>query len=330
MAIFLFFGADAYSRQEKINFWKREFDKKYGGDLNINIFEGARTSANEIFGAATSMPFLSEKRLTIVKDFLSADFDKNDDSENDEKRLMAELLPKIPDFCTLVFSESETPDKRGVLYKKLAKTAQLTEFPLMVGTKLLSWIENKVQKKGGTIERDAIEYLAALTNGDLFLIENEIAKLAGYAKNRPITKADIELLTNTSLTTSIFKLTDGISQKNKKHSIKTLHDLIDSGEELFGILHMIMRQFRIITQIKDCADQGMRQGEITSKLKLHPFVVSNTINQVHNFSLDQLKKAFELLVDMDFRLKSGGIKVLAGDNREFVLALDLLIIKLCE
>lgn len=323
MAVFLFFGTDAYSRLEKIKFWQREFDKKYGGDLNINIFEGARASANEIFGAATSMPFMSEKRLTVVKDFLN-------EAPDEEKHLMVDMLERIPDFCTLVFSESENPDKRSVLYKKLAKIAQLTEFLPMVGTKLLNWIEKIVQKKGGSIERNAVNYLAELANGDLFRIENEIAKLVGFAQNRAITKADIELLTNTQLATSIFKLTDGISQKNKRHSIKTLHDLIDSGEELFGILHMIMRQFRIITQIKDVSEQGMRQGEIASKLKLKPFVVSNTINQVQNFSNDQLKKAFELLVDMDYKLKSGGIKVLAGDNREFVLALDLLIIKLCE
>jgi hypothetical protein len=45
--------------------------------------------------------------------------------------------------------------------------------------------------------------------------------------------------------------------------------------------------------------------------------------------MDQLRRAYELLIDMDTKLKSGGIKVLAGDNREFVLALDRLVVQLC-
>ena len=38
--IFLFFGDDVYSHREKIAFWRSEFEKRHGGDMNIEILAG--------------------------------------------------------------------------------------------------------------------------------------------------------------------------------------------------------------------------------------------------------------------------------------------------
>ncbi|MBI4994323.1 DNA polymerase III subunit delta [Candidatus Peregrinibacteria bacterium] len=323
MAIFLFHGEDTWSQKEKLKFWRAEFEKKHGGDINISILDGKKISAQEIFQTCLSMPFLGEKRLVIVTDFLNK-------ADEQEKAKMAELIEKIPDFCVLVFSETEEIDRRISLFKRMQKFGKVMEFSPFSGSKLLSWIEKTAERLGGKIEKEAVIYLAEFAAGDLYRLENEIAKLVGYAGDRPITKSDIDLLVNTQLSTSIFKLTDGIGQKNKKLSLNTLHQLIETGEELHMILHMIMRQFRIITSVKDLADQGLSRYAITERLHEHPFVISNTMSQARNFSLGQLKLAYELLIDMDTRLKSGGIKVLAGDNREFVLALDRLVLDLCK
>ncbi|MBI5413663.1 DNA polymerase III subunit delta [Candidatus Peregrinibacteria bacterium] len=328
MAVFLFYGEDTYSQKEKLKFWQAEFEKKYGGNMNVTVFDGRYAAANEIFQACSSMPFLSDKRFTIVKDFLAKRFGEEEEP-SEEKAIMADLIEKIPDFCILVFSESVSPDRRISLYKKIKKIGKLMEFSAMGGSKLLGWIQKIVEKKGGTIEKDALIFLSEFVTADLYKTENEIAKFVGYAKDRAINKDDIILLMDTQLTTNIFKLTDGIGQKNRKVALDTLHNLIDNGEELHGILYMIMRQFRIITMIKDLVEQRFSRDQITIKLKLHPFVVSNTISQVRNFSMEQLKRAYKLLIKIDTKLKSGGIKVLAGDNREFVLAMDRLVLDLC-
>ncbi len=322
MAIFLFFGDDTLSHREKLVFWQTEFEKKYGGEMNVSAFEGKHVSANEIFQACSAMPFLAEKRFTIVKQFLS-------EGRDEEKTAMAELLEKIPDFSILIFSETGPVDRRIGLYKKIQKIGKLMEFPALTGSKLLGWIQKQVESHGGTIEKDAVIFLSELVSTDLYRLKNEIAKLVGYAGTRPITKRDIELLVDAQLTTSIFRLTDGIGQKNRRLAIETLHQLMESGEDLHRILFMIMRQFRIITGVKDLSEQGLSRDAMVAKLKEHPFVIANTVSQARNFTLDQLKRAYELLIDIDTKIKSGGIKILAGDNREFVLALDRLVLNLC-
>lgn len=324
MAVFLFHGADTYSQREKLNFWQAEFQKKYGGDMNISIIPGKGAAANQIFQNCSAMPFLSEKRLVIVKNFFA-------DGTAEELSEMAERVENVPDFCVLVFSETtDSVDKRISLYKKIHKIGKIVEFAPTAGSKLLGWIEKQIETRGGKIEKDAVIYLAELVSGDLYRMENEVSKLVSYAGERPITKADIGLLVDTQLDTSIFRLTDGIGQKNKKLALGTLHQLIESGEELHGIFYMIMRQFRIITGVKDLVSQGLSRDAIVAKLHEHPFVVSNTMAQSRNFSIDQLKRAYELLIEIDIKLKSGGIKVLVGDNREFMLALDKLVLDLCK
>lgn len=323
MAVFLFFGEDTYSHREKLDFWRREFEKKYGGDTNTIILSAENLTANEIFQACSAMPFLAEKRFAVVKNFLSG-------GDAEEKKKMAEYLERIPEFCILIFSETENVDRRLSLFKKIQKHGELVEFRVIAGSKLLGWIEKRIAASGGKIEKEALIFLSELVAGDLYRLENEIAKLIGYAGTRPITKRDTELLVNTQLSTSVFRLTDGMGQKNKKVSLATLHQLIETGEPLHHILYMIMRQFRIITCVKDLTNQGMNQYEITAKLKEHPFVISNTMSQARNFSLEQLKRAYKLLIRIDTKLKSGGIKVLAGDNREFILALDRLVLDLCK
>lgn len=323
MALFLFFGDDTLSHREKLKFWQTEFEKKYGGEMNVSAFEGKNTDANEIFQATCAMPFLAEKRFTMVKQFLS-------EGRDEEKTAMADLLEKIPDFSILIFSETGEIDRRIGIYKKIQKIGKLMEFPALTGSKLLGWIQKQVEAQGGSIEKDAVIFLSELVSTDLYRLKNEIAKLVGYAGTRPINKRDIELLVNTQLSTSIFRLTDGIGQKNRKLAIETLHQLMDSGEDLHRILFMIMRQFRIITGVKDLSTQGLSRDAMVSKLKEHPFVISNTISQARNFTLEQLKRAYELLIDIDTKIKSGGIKILANDNREFVLALDRLVLNLCN
>lgn len=329
MTVFLFFGNDAYSLNAKVAHWKREFEKKYNGDMNINILpvsgpNAKELKAREIFEVCASMPFLAEKRLTIVKNFIS-------EGAAEEISELARILPQIPDFCVLVFAEQGDVDKRLNIYKYLQKNKAATEFFAPFGSKLLGWIERTVAQKGGTIEKDAQLTLAEVAGGDLYRLENEIAKLVGYTGGkRPIEKRDIELLIESTEMTTIFKLTDAIGQKNKAQALEKLHMLIDSGAELPMIIYMIMRQFRIIASVKDLADNGKSAYAIGAELKEKPLTVSSAMAQTRNYSLEQIKRAYELLINTDYRLKSGGIKVFKGDQRELVLALDRLVLDLCN
>ena len=82
-SIYLFYGEDSYSISKKIRFWTDQFEKKHGGDTNIETIEGSQLKPKEFGTNLQAMPFLAEKRLVIAKDFLST-------AKTDDQKIIAE------------------------------------------------------------------------------------------------------------------------------------------------------------------------------------------------------------------------------------------------
>ena len=70
MPLFLFTGSDSYRIQKKIEYWKKSFSEKHGGETNITILNGEKIELSEIRSAFETLPLFAEKRLIIIQDFL--------------------------------------------------------------------------------------------------------------------------------------------------------------------------------------------------------------------------------------------------------------------
>jgi len=92
------------------------------------------------------------------------------------------------------------------------------------------------------------------------------------------------------------------------------------------IFFMIVRQFRILISLQDLAKRNLPQSEIAKQLKLHPFVVQNSIPQARNFSADELKRAYAQLLEIDTGVKTGKLSYSADNPTEFALALEKFIV----
>jgi len=123
--LFLFFGEDTFSVNEKASFWQSEFCKKHGGDTNLEILEGEKINAGMIESFISSIPFLGEKRLVVVKNYIA-------DGDPDDQKKTSAIIEKLPDFTILVFIETEGVDKRNSLFKKLIVVLNITKKDLMV------------------------------------------------------------------------------------------------------------------------------------------------------------------------------------------------------
>ena len=322
--VHLFFGEDTYSSTQKLNFWREQFEKKYEGDININVLEGKGLESKNLESDIQSAPFLADKRMVIVKDFLAK-------GSKDEQKKVAEILEgEIPDFCILIFIETiKLPDKRASLYKKLNKVGNLMEYKPLMGPELNRWIREEAEKIGFKIDSRMSSYVGEVAGGDLWNLHNELQKLKTYSKTKTLDKDAIDQLVHPNLTTSIFKFTDYIAQRNAKGSLRTLNILIESGEDIMKIIFMIVRHFRILIQVKDLVDRGNPKSEIISKVKEHPYTISTTMQQSPNFSAETLHGLYETLLEIDVGIKTGKIRMLADDKKEIRLALEQFVLNVC-
>jgi DNA polymerase-3 subunit delta len=80
---------------------------------------------------------------------------------------------------------------------------------------------------------------------------------------------------------------------------------------------MFTRQFRLLIQVKELADEGKRPQTISQELKLHNFVVGKLYQQCQGFSLTQLEQIYRHLLDIDVEVKTG--------RNDMTTALNLLV-----
>lgn len=326
--LFFFHGENSYSISKKIKLWTDTFEQKHGGDMNIEIIEGKHLDPKKFSTNLKAMPFLAEKRLVIVKDYLS-------NTKTDDQKIIAEILEEeIPEFCVLVFVENSPPDKRTTLFKFLNKNAKTEEFTPLNPAQLTNWILDETLKRKGKIERFEADFLGQRVGNNLWQLSNEIDKLISAthedSKEPKITKELIESLVTESLSASIFRLTDSIATKNRKESLRIFKTLVDSGEEVMMIFHMLIRGFRILIQVNSLLKEGSDTMSIAKKLKLPPFVATQTAKQTKNFTDEQFKKIYSTFLEIDKSIKTGGIKLTTDDNRELLLEIERFIINTCK
>ena len=99
----------------------------------------------------------------------------------------------------------------------------------------------------------------------------------------------LNVLVKSKIDTDIFKTVDALARGDKKTALKLLHDHLESGEDPFYLLSMYFYQFRNLVKVKPLAEKNMSPAEITSKLKMHPFVARKSLEQAQEFFLGETK-----------------------------------------
>ena len=189
--------------------------------------------------------------------------------------------------------------------KKLAE-----EFKPLTPTQLNNWVEKEIKNQGGKIDKQTVAFLAATVGNDLWQMSNEITKLINYCQDKPITTIDIENLVKAKFDDNIFNLVDALGNNNKKLALKLMSDQFNLEADEMYLLSMLVRQFRILLEIKDLLNERPKitKDLIAKELQIHPFVAQKALWQVKNFTFDKLKQIYQMLLDLDFKLKTSQAK----------------------
>lgn len=311
MIIFLC-GQDSYRSSQKVAEIKTKFIKEVDSTaINIVFLDGAVLKFEEFNHQVKATPFLSRKRLIIVKNLISKT--KSKDILKEVSQILAKEKKSQDQDNIIVFWEIEDSNKKKAkseLWKSLAKEKFSQEFKTLTPLELNAWIISEVKKRQGQIDKQAVPYLAAAVGNDLWQMSNELDKLLNYKKNEIITGADIELLIKANFDDDIFKLIDALSARNMKVALKLISAQLSLGTNELALLSTITRHFRILLLIKDWQKTQSRipEADIAKKLRIHPYVAKKALGQANNFTFDQLKRIYNHLLDIDFKIKTSTAK----------------------
>lgn len=319
--VYLFHGDDELAISETIANLKSKLGDPASVELNLITLDGRSLSIEEFETASKSLPFLAERRLTILNHPLA--YLQN---EAHRKRVLA-LLEELPDKNAVVLAEfrllvSLKERNRGKIHwlekwgQTLGEKFYSKEFTIAKGPQLTGWILSRAKKSGGEFEPAAASLLASLVGEDIRLADQEIVKLLTYVDyDRAVKIDDVERLTEGVQEGAIFNFVDAMGNRDRKKAMEEYHRLLvdQDPQRVFG---MIIRQFRLLLLSREILDNNGRENEITHKLKTHPYVSGKLASQARQFSQAQLEGIYRRLLDIDTELKTG---VMAGD-----LNVDLL------
>ena len=174
-----------------------------------------------------------------------------------------------------------------------------------------------------SIEQSGINLLIDVYENNLWAIKNELDKLISYnkGKSKPIDSKDIQDIVFYESEQSIWQLIDAIGQKDIKSALKILSNQIKQGLSIDYIISMLAYQYRTIFRIKSYIENNKTESlyNVAKSLSIKPFVCQKIIMQEKKYTLQEIKKIYEQLLQIDFLRKTRSINAQA--------LLDLLIIK---
>tara|TARA_B100001146_G_scaffold222293_1_gene234418 strand:- start:1635 stop:2657 length:1023 start_codon:yes stop_codon:yes gene_type:complete len=318
--------------EQKINELKSEIDNGDANSTNINIFDANEVNPDNILNACYSMPFLSSKRLVIIKGLLSI-FESKKSSRgrfNQTKQTsksmkvsewdsLAEEIPKFPDTTLLIFLDPQLSDNNKIL-NKIKPHVKINHFPQPNGNELIKWIKEKASSKNCQIEEKAIVELLRYTESDLRKIDSELEKLALYNPTDTITIKDVETLVIPISNPNLFTSIDAILAGNKKYALNSLIDLMNQGTPAQLIIALLGKQIRTLILIKSLINLGLPNRELIKRIPINSYALQKLTRIQNKISLISLQNMHKVLIDADYKTKT--------TNTQADLIIELVIIEL--
>ncbi|HEX2923281.1 MAG TPA: DNA polymerase III subunit delta, partial [Chloroflexota bacterium] len=145
--------------------------------------------------------------------------------------------------------------------------------------------------------------------------------LATYCQDRAVEIEDVRLLVADARKANVFAMVDALGQRQPEAAVRELRKLLSEGDHPLRIVAMVVRQFRLLIQVKELSEAGASPDEIAQKAGAPYRGVMGLQRQARNFSFTQLERAYRKLLDYDVQVKTGACDPEAA--LEFLMA-DLL------
>jgi len=310
--IILLYGQDSYRLREKLNEIISRYQTAAKG-FSLRQLEAEELSLIELENELKKRSMFKEKKLVIIKNLFSSGL---------AKRLgdLTEAMLKSDDI--FLFWEPGDISAKEPLFALLKKQAKTEEFAPLGEIGLRNWIKKEFSRYGVKISETAIIKLIAFVGNDLWRCANEIKKLVSHQQGGTVEAKEVELLVKPLIETKIFATIDAIAVKDKRRAFRLIAEHLEAGESPLYLLAMINFQFRNLLVIKDLLEKRQPYYSLAKLTGLHPFVIKKSSLQAEKFSLDELKKIYQKIFQVDNDIKRGRIEPQA--------ALDFLVAEICS
>lgn len=309
----LLYGSENYLIDSSVEYVKQKYlDNGY---VDMNYMEFDKIDDFEEFNQfIMTFPFISQKKICVVK---NSDFFTSSGSLNKkDEEVLVNIIGEQLDYCITIFIIKEgKPDSRKKIVKNLKDQKCVFEIKKLNEDELVKYIIDAFKKHNLEISFADAGYMANNSGYleyesiiSLYDINNDIDKISAYCcDTKKVTRDSVDKLMVKSVESNIFKLVDYICEGSRDKAYGMLEEMLVNNTPEQFIIHMIIRQYRMLYQYILLNNKGYSMDAIMTKMKIKKFIAVKLSKLSKNLSIDILDSYMDKLLTIDKKIKVGQI-----------------------
>lgn len=266
-------------------------------------FNLTETRLEDALDAAATSSLLAPCKIIVVREIDR--LRENQIKKEDEEALEHYLEDPNPQTYFVITAEKLDGRKRVTqLIQRHSLTITCTPLPR---EEVFSWIVEKLQPEGVTIEPYAVQEMIDAVGSNLTLLEQEMQKLLNFiGTRRRITVDDVGMLMFRARVKSVFDLVDAINRRDRLGSLVILNNLFENDTEATQVLFWLARLYRQILVLKD-QKRRLNAWEAAGRLRVPREFAERLVQQEKKFSRQEIMEGFSKFASLDRSIKSSSV-----------------------
>lgn len=287
-------------------------------DFDVETFHASESAPEQWVAAASTTPFLSERRTVIVRMLAKADF------EATQIAAAAADMKNLPETARLVLvGDEDAGDEQSASVKEWARALKewaWIEDCSVDKDKVAEIVRRELASHGKKMLPTAINLLIEMCGGSLTASLEELDKLALYVgESETISEKDVAAVVVPSREWRIYSIIHAVLARNMREALILLRHILGSARKLedaaFGkVFPPFSSQLRLVWQARVVLDMGGGKGPLPPEIRA-VLPASGSIAEEKGWRADQafrlaksttlahLSKCFEALARADARIK---------------------------
>ena len=301
--LYLLHGEEAYLRDFYLGEIRKRILTPGLEEFNLHTIQGKDAGPRVISEAIDCLPMMSERTMVLVTDY---DLFKAPAEQRDE---LAALFADLPEYVCLVFVYDlieYKPDARTQLAQALKTCGSVVPFPHQTQGDLVDWICRRFRALDHDIDSEQARYLIFLCGDLMNALIGEISKIGAYAKQKRITRQDIDAVAVPRLDARVFQMTDAVLNRKFDQAARVLGDLLAQQEAPIMILSVLGKQLRQLYTARLGFEAHKSGRYLVDLWGMHPYPADKLMSAAARFELAWCRRAVVRAAETDLTMKSPG------------------------
>lgn len=301
-SLYIFHGEETYLRDFYLGEMKKQLLTGGLDDFNYHVLSGKELTIQRLNEAVDAMPMMSERTFVVVNDY---------DLGRGDQESLAGILDDLPDYLCLVFVYDTLEyklDSRTKLAKVIKEKGRAVDFVRQDQKDLTGWIARRFRALGHEISVGDAQYLIFLCGDLMTNLISEIGKIGAYAKDKRITRQDIDAVATPQLDAVMFNLTDAVAAGDFDKAFSVLSDLLHMQEQPIPLLAGLGKNLRQLYAARLAVERGKNVSYLMETCGIRSaYPAEKLMRSARRFSLPWCRRAVMLCEEADLALKSTGV-----------------------